>query len=263
MDIYREILEEELTRRTATNPNYSLRAFANNIGINHGALSQILSGKRIPSYKMMQKILIELDLEQSEEDSFIQSLLEAYKEKNLKRINPQFKNLISKIPNEAEYKNIEQEKFKIMADWYHSAIFVLLQKDEVSCNPELIAKKLKISKFQVLSAFERLESLGFLDKTENGYQSKNFSLKTNNKDITSLAHKKRQRQILEKSIEALDKHDMAKRSHTAMTMAIDPQKLPEAKKKILNFMRELTNYMEEGQKKEVYELSVSFFSLEN
>ena len=47
-----------------------------------------------------------------------------------------------------------------------------------------------------------------------------------------------------------------------MTMAIDPLKLPEAKKLISAFNRKMSRFLEGGDKKEVYELQISLFSLQ-
>jgi hypothetical protein len=46
-----------------------------------------------------------------------------------------------------------------------------------------------------------------------------------------------------------------------MTMAVDPGKIPEAKKRILKFARELCEFMEAGKRSRVYELSVSLFPI--
>ena len=41
---YRDILREELAARTETNPQYSLRAFARDLGIGSARLSEVLNG---------------------------------------------------------------------------------------------------------------------------------------------------------------------------------------------------------------------------
>jgi transcriptional regulator with XRE-family HTH domain len=43
---FREILEQELQRRRARNPRYSIRAFAGALGIDHSSLSQMLRRRR-------------------------------------------------------------------------------------------------------------------------------------------------------------------------------------------------------------------------
>jgi transcriptional regulator with XRE-family HTH domain len=43
---FRAVLQAEFERRRATNPRYSLRAFAQFLGTDHATLSQVLRGKR-------------------------------------------------------------------------------------------------------------------------------------------------------------------------------------------------------------------------
>ena len=45
-DSFRERLQAELAARCERNPGYSLRAFANSLGIDHATLSQLMRGKR-------------------------------------------------------------------------------------------------------------------------------------------------------------------------------------------------------------------------
>ena len=49
---------------------------------------------------------------------------------------------------------------------------------------------------------------------------------------------------------------MELRDFTSMTMAIDPEKLTEAKKKIREFRRGLSEFLEAGKKEEVYRLNI-------
>lgn len=43
---FSELLRDELARRRAANPRYSLRAFARRLAIDHASLSQLLRGRR-------------------------------------------------------------------------------------------------------------------------------------------------------------------------------------------------------------------------
>lgn len=263
MKDYLEILEKEFDTRTERNPNYSLRSFAKNIGINAGALSQILSGKRVPSFRIMQKILLELNLDEEEEILFQSSVAKAQEEKNLQRQNPHFKKILTqKSFSQSDVHNIEIEKFKIIADWYHYAIFMAIQKDHFKKDIKKIADQFQIRVSQVSTAIERLKRLDIIAEKEERLFCQELHIDTSHKELTTTAHKKRQRQILEKSIEALENQNIKIRDHATMTMAIDPKKIPEAKKRISDFMDELCDFLESGEKKEVYEFATSLFSLE-
>ena len=53
---FRAILQEEFARRTRSNPRYSLRAFAQSVGIEHSTISQLLRGKRSLTAKSVRRI---------------------------------------------------------------------------------------------------------------------------------------------------------------------------------------------------------------
>ncbi len=49
------------------------------------------------------------------------------------------------------------------------------------------------------------------------------------------------------------------RDMSFMTMAIDPVKLPEIKKMVRKFQDELADFIDKGDKKEVYEICMQIF----
>lgn len=264
MTNYRDILEAELERKQKKNPAFSLRSFAKSLGVSHTTLSQVLSGKRTPSYQMANKLLMGLDVNKRIEEDFLYSIAHEHANKKTERMNPVFRKIITKrsydYAGEARY--LELEKFKVISDWYHYAIFVMIQKDNFKYDTQAMANTLNLKKEQVKRAIERLISLNIIKEEDETLKCVDLNLDTTDKEITSQAHKKRQEQSLEMSIKALKKQDINQRNHSTMTMAIDPKKIPEAKRKIHEFMKELCDFLDSGEKKEIYELQTSLFSLE-
>ena len=68
---YIEYLKSELERRLGQNSSYSLRAFARDLQISPGNLSEIVKGKRPLSKKNAQKIAGSLGLNPIEEEAFL------------------------------------------------------------------------------------------------------------------------------------------------------------------------------------------------
>jgi uncharacterized protein (TIGR02147 family) len=87
------------------------------------------------------------------------------------------------------------------------------------------------------------------------------NITTADKSITTPALKRRQRQILEKTIDSLENDTIDSRSMTGMTMAIDPAKIAEAKKLISEFNQKISRLLENGKQTEVYELQIALFPL--
>lgn len=61
--VFRELLRDRFARLHARNPRYSLRAFARDLGIHHGTLSQLASGRRPASVRQIRAIGARLGLD--------------------------------------------------------------------------------------------------------------------------------------------------------------------------------------------------------
>ena len=110
-------------------------------------------------------------------------------------------------------------------------------------------------------AVERLLEIGLLKKEGAKVVKANGFVTTADPETTAPALKRRQNQILQKSMESLENDSIDIRNHSSITMAIDPAKIPEAKKRIREFGRSLCEYLESGARKEVYEFSLNLFPL--
>ena len=53
---FRQMLQEELAKRCARNPRYSLRAFARYLALDHSTLSQLLRGRRRFTARTVERI---------------------------------------------------------------------------------------------------------------------------------------------------------------------------------------------------------------
>src|SRR3954468_2065908 len=63
---FRERLQRELAERCARNPRYSLRGFANFLGVDHATLSQILRGKRATTPATIKRLGVRIGLDAAE-----------------------------------------------------------------------------------------------------------------------------------------------------------------------------------------------------
>ena len=79
---------------------------------------------------------------------------------------------------------------------------------------------------------------------------------------TSVARRNKQIQIREKAIEAIEEFPIEKRSMTSMTMCIDEELMPEARKLISEFNEAMSKLLESGSKDKVYALEVGLFPLQ-
>ena len=236
-DEFRFLVQREFVNRCRKNPKYSLRAFAKSLGIEASPLSAMLRGKRPISAQMRRRLGLALgmDLEEVEQ---LQS--------NRKSVPLQ---------------QLALDAYAVIADWYHYAILELIKVEGFKGDLDYIAKALNISRTEAHIAVERLKRLDLLETDDKWIDTSADGLLSNiNDDLTSHAHKKLQKQILEMSIKALEELPTQVRNHTSMTMAINPEDLPEAKRRIQDFRRELCAFFESNKKPtQVYHLGVSLY----
>lgn len=259
MSIYRRQIQEELARRTERNPRYSLRAFSKALGFEATVISQILNGKRVPSLRTAQKLIAGLNLSPEAEEQFLTSLAETHQDRGMKRLSPFFKKGAERRPA----RELSLDLFRVIADWHHYAILALTHTEGFQSNPQWIATELKLTVTQVNLALNRLLELGFLERdTKGNLQRSTEPFTTADKGITDSALKRHQQQILEKAIDSLQNDPIETRSNTSLTFAINPENLPEARKRIEDFTRELSDLLGTGCKKQVYELGIALYPLQ-
>lgn len=252
MDFNRNYLKEELSKRCERNPRYSLRAFASSLNVDPGALSRILNGKQFLSKKLALKILKKISLDPIDEKIFLDSALKSQKARELHRLP---KSLRSWLPK-PEYHSLDVDHYRVISDWYHVALLELTYVENFKSNVRWIASHLDISITEAKLAVERLIRLGLLEEKNGQWKKSKEQLTTSNKNITTSALRKQQKQFLEKAIDSLEQNEIHERSITSMTMAIDPAKIPIAKKMIQEFNRSLCQFLESGKRKQVYNLEV-------
>jgi uncharacterized protein (TIGR02147 family) len=259
---YQTKLREEFAKRIAKNSRYSLRAFATLLGIGPSALSHILSGKRAISTKLINRIFSALELGISERKKFLESVLQQKEAMGMKRISPGLKKKLKFAATPAPgVIEIGNDDFRILSNWYHFAILELTTSKNFESSPTWIAKVLRISELEASLAIEHLIKLGILHWVGGSLQKTRRIFDTKDKTKTSSFHRNRQKQILEKSIQSLEQDPIETRNHSSITLCINPDRLVEAKEKIQKIMWELTEFLIEGEQRQVYELNLSLFPL--
>lgn len=259
---YRKVLNTKLVERIEKNPKYSLRAFAKALSIDASALSKILNGTRYLSEELATSILDRLDLNHEERELFLLSLVNARVHAGIKRMSPAQKQRLGSSKANTKPRELTADLFKTVSDWYHYAILELTRVKGFKSKPSWIAKRLGVTEAEVIGAIDRLKLLELLEEKEGTLKPTYFHLNTKNHTISSSALRRRQKQIIEKSLHSLEHHPISVRNHSARTVAIDPKKIPEAKKRIEDFMQRLCDELASEKKEQVYELSVQLFPLE-
>lgn len=256
---YRNLLREELAVRCQINPKYSLRAFARDIDLAPSRLSEVLSGKQGLSRQVAEKIGQRLGYNDSERCFFadLVTSIHARKESDRKAAIA----LVERKVGDQELLRLKNDTFHLISDWYHLAILELATTKDFETNVRWIAKKLNISESEVELALERLERFGFLGW--DGDALVPLEPKTTTPGGTpSESIRKFHQQILAKAMDSVVMQGIEERDLSAVIVAVDRARLPEAKERLKQFRREFCTDMNKApDKNSVYCLSIQFFSL--
>jgi len=244
---YREILLSELTARKQSNAKFSLRAFARGLEVSPSQLSGIISGKRNLTRRQAGKLVEKLALSPGEKRSFLTSA---------------FPEIVQTETNqETKRRLLREDEFRVISEWYHFAILHLGEISPNNTNPAWIAKRLGIAEIQALEGLSRLKRLGLVVVHKDGSFKPTEKSLTTTDDIPSEAIKRFHKQNLELAQSKLDTVPIDKREYGAMTISVNPSKLPKLKRMIREFQSRISEELEGGKRKAVYSFSVQLFPL--
>lgn len=260
---YIDILKQQLEMRTAKNANYSLRAFARDLGLSPSRLSEVMNKKKGLSAMAATLLADKLGLTEKEKDFFLLSV-KAQHARSSKDKTEATDILDKKLIPAKKNKQLEAREFEQAHNWYHTAILELTELKDCQHTVEWFAKKLKLKKVIVKNAIERLEKIGWLVNIDGVYKSVDEQSETTF-DIPSNAIKKYHEEILKKAEHSLMTDSVLEREFLNMTLAFSQDHMTEAKEAIRAFQKDFADkfYPKQQDRDSVYQLSVQLFRLDS
>ena len=248
-----DLLDKEFSKQLNANPKFTLRAFARYLEVSPATLSRVLSRQIKVTPKVFEVIATKLDISELQYKYLMDGL----------KVNKNLENI--RTVEHLELNHIKMETFNLIADWYHYAILHMCSLKDFSKDPEWIAKRLGIEDVELIrTAIERLIEFKMLgiDKNQNLYKTSQFNVVLDY-NVSSIAMRERQKQILKLSAEKIDSIPLNSRDHSTITIPLDEDLMPEIKERIKKFRRSLGNFIVKNNlnAQEVYELQISFFPL--
>ncbi len=237
-------LRERYLKRRSLNQAYSLRSFARDLGVGSGRLSEYMSRKRTASASTLCSLVEKLEPNRTVAQNILKAAAGSTASKR------------EKVKLE-EYR-LSEDQFALISEGLHYAILSLVTTDDFDPNPKAIAAKLNSNVVSVKSAWERLVRLGFLS-WHQGRWSCSYPRLSTSEDVKSAALRRAHREVLSMAEKSLDSVPIDLREITSITMAIDPMKIPDAKKLIREFRDKLSMHLEAKKRKDVYELVIALF----
>jgi uncharacterized protein (TIGR02147 family) len=252
---YRTWLKDEFAQRCQRNPRYSLRSFARDLRILPSRLSDIFNGKQGMSVGVARRLAERLGWDAPEQEFFAALVESEHARSQTKR------ELARRKVADGNYQTLDHDTFALISDWYHFAILELVFTEGFRPQLKWIARRLAITEIEVEQAVERLVNLGLLIRHGEHWEvTQKFPATMSG--VPSKAIKKFHAQIMKKAADALYLQEIERRDFSTISVAINPDDLPEIKEEIKKFRRALEQkYKARANKREVYALSMQLFSL--
>lgn len=145
---FRALLSRTLAKRCAGNDRYSLRAFARDLRVHHGTLSQILRGKRALTPSMVKRLAPRLGLDAPSTQRFALAAAHAtFSEPAALRLA----------------RSITADAWAALSEWPHLALLELTRLPDFQADSRFLARVLGTSVDEVNLALQRLLRLGLLE----------------------------------------------------------------------------------------------------
>jgi uncharacterized protein (TIGR02147 family) len=246
---YLQRLKEDLSRRQRKSPSYSLRAFARDLDLHPATLSLMFKGKRSLPFKNSVSVADKLNLGPKERTYFLESL---HREKtSLDKI---------KISDNDDRFMLDESYFAVIAEWEHDAILTLMDCSDFIFSKEEISERLSISSIRTEVVINNLLQCGLLIQNESGFSKAYPSIRTT-EDIASTALKLSHKETMDIGKDKLEDVDVMMRDFSSMMIAVDTEKMTEAKTIIREFRQKMSALLRDGHKTDVYQLAIQFYPL--
>jgi uncharacterized protein (TIGR02147 family) len=268
MSLGQQILRDAYQKRRAKNENFSLRAFSRWLKVSPAQISQMMSGKRPMTVKSVNKILPKLDLSPAEKHSLLESL---FQKTNLENNGKTFED--SQAKQMKKILLLQEDKFRLVADWYHFAILALSRLRSKKSDPTWIARTLGIGVAEANLALQRLERLGIIVTKPHLKQICDPIEVVS--EVPSEAIRKYHKQNLALAEEKLETIPNHLREFQSVSLVLNPRQLEEFRKLIDDMLDQAGKVQDANQRSRrnepasdnkaedeaVYNLNVQFFPI--
>jgi uncharacterized protein (TIGR02147 family) len=259
---YRQIIRDAFDARMRSNPRYSLRAFARDLGLPPSRLSEVLSGKQGLSRSVASRISQALHLAPDDADMFCDMVdmhharSPAQREAARGRVERFFQ-------YQKRYNSLEIDQFRSISEWYHLAILELFHLRGAQSEVGWIADRLGISLPEASAAIDRLVRLGLLTQKSNGMVQPAHEVNSTVQAETPSSYiRSYHRRILQKAIFALEEQPVARREFSTLALSVRHTDLPKAKERIRKFWQDFCEEFNcASDADSVYCQATQFFSL--
>ncbi|MFS4459736.1 DUF4423 domain-containing protein [Bdellovibrio sp. HCB2-146] len=256
---YRRYLNEVFELRIAKNPNYSLRAFARDLGIGASTLSEVLQGKYGLSTRKSRDVSSRLRLSDVHQQHFCDLITVQHSHNQSERERARIaieKRLTQKM------QELSRDQFDTISEWQHLALLELMETASFKSDTAWIAARLGLDEDVITESIERLERLDMVIRDENNNWKPTGSFTSVESKLASIAIRYYHKQLIAKGVDAIEEQAIDERDISSTVFALSPEDIPVAKQLLREFSQKLALQLSKNNTKdEVYCLSMQMFSL--
>lgn len=244
-------LQDEFASRIKKNPRYSLRSFAQFLQVHPAELSMIFKGKRNLSLNSALKVAKAMGLNQQESEH----LLKIVQKEKVNKLNLDFSFL-----EKTEIIPIDIERFAQVCNWYHFAILNLIDTRAFIWSAAEISRRLGISVSEANMAMDDLLKSGLVEIEQKNRRLLAKAVQVHSQ-YPSHTIRKYHRQMIEKSLIALDEVRIDKREYQSIGFVTNAESLESIKTEIRNFSQHIAKKFHKTGGKDVYQIQVNLFPI--
>lgn len=260
---YRAFILENFKQAQKKNSRWTYGSFSKSLGLKDtSSLTKILRGTRNPGNEFIEKLIQYYSFTPDEAQHF-KDLIQLQKVKK----NPKIAAiLLERMGKEHPYetlKDLDDQSFSLIANWYCFAIREMVKLDEFFEDPKWISSQLlfKVTPTEANRAIESLIRVGLLARNKEGVLMVSEGRFQTANDISSEAIKLYHESMLDNAKLALRKIDVKEREFTASTFSMHASRVPEAKEMIREMRQRFCKIFEETSGDCLYQVQVQFFPL--
>lgn len=249
-DEIRRHIQQIFDKKCSQGPKFSLRAFAGQLDISPGILSQFLNSKKVLSSKTLRKILEKTEVNPEIRKNFLSIYEENLQKKKVEKENSV---IISKKIESTSFAKVKEPIF------FNYLNFIETTPYKKGLAKHEIAQKLNLSVSDLEYVTETLLSEGLIEVGENQLHFRTAKNFTTDDDIAIDAIKFHNEAALRNAIGAIHNTPVELRDITTLTLPANPANLPKAKELIRKLQDDLIILLNQNPKEEVYHLSIALF----
>lgn len=259
-------LRDSWNKKRAFNKNFTLRAWATQLGISsHGTFYQMVQGTRPLPKRYVRPLSKSLNLS-PKESLYLETLIEFTSAKTMEHKSYCKERLHDLAPGE-KLSFHEIETFNFLKNPLNGAIIELTGLKDFHFDVEWIQNRLviKATQQEIQRSIQLLLELKLLQKTDDGKLMRAHGHIYTKQDVRSEALQEYHRNVLALGTEAVGTQAVEKREFNATAMGIKMKDLPAIKEDIRTFMNDFIKKYEatDGTSDEVYQLAIQFYGLSN